>query len=95
MGFPQGFCIAPTLWNLVANEILQDTCPENTSIQAFADDFVIVSHAPTKIKIQIQIHAAIEKFSNWSNKNELQISTGKTQYILFSKLTRAPRIRCK
>ncbi|GBO16706.1 Retrovirus-related Pol polyprotein from type-1 retrotransposable element R1 [Araneus ventricosus] len=93
MGFLQGSCSGPTLWNLVANEILQETWPENTAIQAFADDFVIVSHAPTKIKIENQMHAAIEKFINWTNKNKLQISTGKTQYILFSKLTRPPRIR--
>ncbi|GBM23504.1 hypothetical protein AVEN_153081-1 [Araneus ventricosus] len=93
MGCPQGSCSGPTLCNLVANEILQETWPENTAIQAFADDFVLVSHGPTKIKIENQIHAAIEKFINWANKNKLQISTGKIQYILFSKLTRPPRIR--
>ncbi|GBM11082.1 hypothetical protein AVEN_242971-1 [Araneus ventricosus] len=93
IGCPQGSCSGPALWSLVANEILQDTWLENTAIQAFADDFVIVSHAPTKIKIENQIHATIEKFINWINKNKLQISTGKTQYILFSKLTRPPRIR--
>ncbi|GBN60022.1 Retrovirus-related Pol polyprotein from type-1 retrotransposable element R1 [Araneus ventricosus] len=93
MGCPQGSCSGPTLWNLVVNEILQETWPENSAIQAFADDFVIVSHASTKIKIENQIHTAIEKFINWANKNKLQISTGKTQYILFSKLRRPPRIR--
>ncbi|GBM44583.1 hypothetical protein AVEN_250562-1 [Araneus ventricosus] len=93
MGCPQGSCSGPALWSLVPNEILQETWAENTSIQAFADDFVIVSHAPTKIKIENQIHVAIEKFINWANKNKLQISTGKTQYNLFSKLTRPSRIR--
>ncbi|GBM52814.1 hypothetical protein AVEN_21244-1 [Araneus ventricosus] len=63
MGFPQVSCSDPSLWNLVANEILQEIWPENTTIRAFADDFVIVSHAPTKIKIENQIHAAIEKFT--------------------------------
>ncbi|GBN54262.1 Retrovirus-related Pol polyprotein from type-1 retrotransposable element R1 [Araneus ventricosus] len=93
MSCPQGSCSGPTLWNLVTNEILKETWPENTAIRSFADDFVIVSHAPTKIKIENQIHASIEKFINWANKNKLQISTGQTQYILFSKLTRLPRIR--
>ncbi|GBN27138.1 Retrovirus-related Pol polyprotein from type-1 retrotransposable element R1 [Araneus ventricosus] len=93
MGWPQGSCSGSTLWNLVANEILQETWPENTATQAFADDFAIVSHAATKIKIENQIHAAIKKFINWANKNKLQISTGKTQYILFRKLTRPLRIR--
>ncbi|GBO10106.1 hypothetical protein AVEN_81741-1 [Araneus ventricosus] len=93
MGCPQGSCSGPTLWNLVENEILQETEPENTALQEFADDFVIVSHAPTKMKIENQIHDAIEIFINWANKIKLQISTDKTQYIFFSKLTRPPRFR--
>ncbi|GBM28073.1 hypothetical protein AVEN_66560-1 [Araneus ventricosus] len=42
-GCPQGSCSGSALWNLVANEILQENWPINTSIQAFADDFVLVS----------------------------------------------------
>ncbi|GBM13650.1 hypothetical protein AVEN_229611-1 [Araneus ventricosus] len=93
MGCPQGSCSGPALWNLVTNEILQELWQENIAIQALANDFVIVSQAPTKIKIENQIHVAIEKFIKWANKNKFQISTGKTQYILFSKLTRLPRFR--
>ncbi|GBM75474.1 putative RNA-directed DNA polymerase from transposon X-element [Araneus ventricosus] len=51
MVWPQGSCSGPAHWNLVSNEILREIWPENTAIQAFADDFVIISHAPTKIKI--------------------------------------------
>ncbi|GBM55031.1 hypothetical protein AVEN_80933-1 [Araneus ventricosus] len=90
MGCPQGSCSGPALWNLVANEILQETLPDYAVIPAILDDFAIISHAPTKIKIENQIHAAVEKFFNWANKNKLQISTGTTQYIRFSKLTRPP-----
>ncbi|GBO26091.1 hypothetical protein AVEN_51483-1 [Araneus ventricosus] len=71
MGSLQDSCSGLALWNLVANEILQETWPENAAIQPFADDFVIVSHAPTKIKIENQIQVAIEKFINWADKKKL------------------------
>ncbi|GBM65812.1 hypothetical protein AVEN_172663-1 [Araneus ventricosus] len=82
---------------IVNKNLHKETWPENTAIQAFGDHTAIqvVSHANTKIKTENQIHAAIEKFINWANKNKLQISTRKTQYILFIKLTRPPRIRCQ
>ncbi|XP_055932964.1 uncharacterized protein LOC129962987 [Argiope bruennichi] len=73
-GCPQGSCSGPALWNLVANEILQQDWPRNTTIQAFADDFAI-THAPTRKEIENQIHAAIEKFSKWANKNKLKNTT--------------------
>ncbi|XP_055951422.1 uncharacterized protein LOC129987468 [Argiope bruennichi] len=92
-GCPQGSCSGPALWNLVSNDILQQDWPENTTIQAFADDFAIVTHAPTKKAIEDQTHSAIRKFQNWANKNSLKISTNKTNFILFSKLVKGPSIK--
>ncbi|GBO29950.1 hypothetical protein AVEN_209775-1 [Araneus ventricosus] len=92
-GCPQGSCSGPSLWNLVVNEILQENWPINTSIQAFADDFVLVSHAPTRVQLGSQINESIAKFSTWTSKNQLQISAEKTNYLLISKLVRGPTIR--
>ncbi|XP_055951673.1 uncharacterized protein LOC129987758 [Argiope bruennichi] len=92
-GCPQGSCSGPALWNLVANEILQQEWPRNTTIQAFADDFAIITHAPTRKEIENQTHAAIEKFSKWANKNKLEISINKTNYIFLSKIVRGPSIK--
>ncbi|GBN76905.1 Putative protein in type-1 retrotransposable element R1DM [Araneus ventricosus] len=92
-GCPQGSCSGPALWNLVANEILQENWLINTSIQAFADDFVLVSHAPTRVQLESQINDSIAKFSTWTSKNQLQISAEKTNYLLISKLVRGPTIR--
>ncbi|GBO08763.1 Putative protein in type-1 retrotransposable element R1DM [Araneus ventricosus] len=92
-GCPQGSYSGPALWNLVANEILQENWPINTSIQAFADDFVLVSHAPTRVQLESQINESIAKFSTWTSKNQLQISAEKTNYLLISKLVRGPTIR--
>ncbi|GBM25360.1 Putative protein in type-1 retrotransposable element R1DM [Araneus ventricosus] len=63
------------------------------SIQAFVDDFVLVSHAPTRVKLESQISESIAKFSTWTSKNQLQISAEKTNYLLISKLVRGPTIR--
>ncbi|GBM44286.1 hypothetical protein AVEN_23341-1 [Araneus ventricosus] len=92
-GCPQGSCSGPALWNLVANEILQENWPINTSIQAFAENFVLVSHAPSRVQLQSQINESIAKFSTWTSENQLQISAEKTNYLLISKIVREPTIR--
>ncbi|GBN83039.1 hypothetical protein AVEN_39392-1 [Araneus ventricosus] len=89
-GCPQGSCSGPALWNLVGNEILQENLPINTSIKAFADAFVLVSHAPTRVQLESQINESITKFSTWKSKNQLQISAEKTNYLLISKLVGNP-----
>ncbi|GBN47535.1 Putative protein in type-1 retrotransposable element R1DM, partial [Araneus ventricosus] len=91
-GCPQVSCSGPAIWNLVANEILQENWPINTSIQAFADDFVLVSHASTRVQLESQINESIAKFSTWTSKNQLQISAEKTNYLLISNLVRGPTI---
>ncbi|GBM69068.1 Putative protein in type-1 retrotransposable element R1DM [Araneus ventricosus] len=92
-GCHQSSCRGPALWNLVANEILQEHWPINTSIQAFADDFVLISHAPTRVQLESQINESIAKFSTYTSKNELKISAEETNYLLISKLVRGSTIR--
>ncbi|GBM51813.1 hypothetical protein AVEN_52631-1 [Araneus ventricosus] len=41
-GCPQAFCSGPALRKLVANDLLNQDWPTHTSIQAFADDFILV-----------------------------------------------------
>ncbi|GBN90949.1 hypothetical protein AVEN_42542-1 [Araneus ventricosus] len=60
-GCPQGSCSGPALWNLVSNEMLQENWLINTSIQAFADDFVLVSHAPSRVQLESQINESINE----------------------------------
>ncbi|GBO17890.1 Putative protein in type-1 retrotransposable element R1DM [Araneus ventricosus] len=93
-GCPQASCSGPALWNLVSNETLQENWLINTSIQAFADDFVLVSLAPTRVQLESQINEYIAKFSTCTSKNQLQISAEKTNYLLISKLVRGPNSPC-
>ncbi|GBN41422.1 hypothetical protein AVEN_27534-1 [Araneus ventricosus] len=90
-GFPQGSGSGLALWNLVANEILNQVWPDNVHIQAFADDFVLVIEADTN-KSLVKGTKAITQFSSWLSENELIISTDETNYIFFSKIARSPKI---
>ncbi|GBM09445.1 hypothetical protein AVEN_11865-1, partial [Araneus ventricosus] len=85
-GYPQSSCSGPALWNLVANEILNQVWPDNVHVQAFADDFVLVIKADTNNSLVEDTHSAITEFGSWCSENELAISTEKTNYILFSKM---------
>ncbi|GBL90694.1 hypothetical protein AVEN_219359-1 [Araneus ventricosus] len=63
-GCPQDSCSGPTLWNLVANEILNQVWPDNVHIQTFADDFVLVIEADTKNRLVKDTQNAITQFSS-------------------------------
>ncbi|GBL97973.1 Retrovirus-related Pol polyprotein from type-1 retrotransposable element R1 [Araneus ventricosus] len=91
-GCPQGSCSGPAMWNLVANEILNQVWPDNVHIQAFANYFVLVIEADTNKSLVEDTQSAITQFSSWCSENELAISTEKTNYILFSKMVRSPKI---
>ncbi|GBM42830.1 Putative protein in type-1 retrotransposable element R1DM [Araneus ventricosus] len=91
-GYPQSSCSGPALWNLVANEILNQVWPDNVHVQAFADDFVLVIKADTNNSLVEDTQSAITQFSSWCSENELAISTEETNYILFSKMVRSPKI---
>ncbi|GBN38591.1 Putative protein in type-1 retrotransposable element R1DM, partial [Araneus ventricosus] len=91
-GCPQGSCSGPALWNLVADDALAGPFPENTNIQAFADDFVIVAAAKSERALGRKATAALEKFKEWSDRNGLEISVEKTNYLLVGNLRRGPSI---
>ncbi|GBL71493.1 hypothetical protein AVEN_52082-1 [Araneus ventricosus] len=91
-GCPQGPFSGPALLTLVANEILNHVWQDNVHIQAFADDFVLVIEADTNKSLVKDMQSEITYFSSWCSENELAISTDKTNYILFSKMARSPKI---
>ncbi|GBM61482.1 hypothetical protein AVEN_163876-1 [Araneus ventricosus] len=68
-GCPQGSCSGPALFNLVANEILNQVWPDNVHIQSFADDFVLIIKADTN-RIPVEdTQSAITQFSSWCSEN--------------------------
>ncbi|GBO11860.1 hypothetical protein AVEN_228457-1 [Araneus ventricosus] len=91
-GCLQGSCTGPALWNLVANKILNQVWPDNVHIQAFEDDFLLVIEADSNKSLVEDTQSAITQFSSWCSENELSVSTEKTNYILFRKMVRSPKI---
>ncbi|GBO09341.1 hypothetical protein AVEN_123914-2-1, partial [Araneus ventricosus] len=91
-GCPQGSCSGPALWNLVADEVLSATFPENTNIQAFADDFLIVAAAESERDLGKAASDALKVFKAWSDKHDLQISVEKTNFLQISNLKRGPSV---
>ncbi|GBM66082.1 hypothetical protein AVEN_177133-1 [Araneus ventricosus] len=66
--------------------------PNNTSIQAFADDFLLVAAAKSERALGALAMEALRKFKIWSDRHSLSISTAKTSYLLLSNLVRGPSI---
>ncbi|GBL92967.1 hypothetical protein AVEN_54612-1 [Araneus ventricosus] len=71
-GCLQGSCSGPALWNLVANDLLNQNWPAHTPIQAVADDFVLVIKARTKEDFRRSTQESIGKFITWADNNNLE-----------------------
>ncbi|GBL91897.1 hypothetical protein AVEN_172805-1 [Araneus ventricosus] len=69
---PQGSCRGPALWNLVTNDLLNQDWPAHTSIQASADDFILVIKARTKEDLRRSTQESIGKFTTWADNNNLE-----------------------
>ncbi|GBM41263.1 hypothetical protein AVEN_180553-1 [Araneus ventricosus] len=89
-GYPQVSCSSPALWNLVANSAL-NIWPDNVHVQAFADDFAMVIHAPTKEKLKQVAQNAINAFDTWCKETHLEVAPEKTNYIILSKMVAPPK----
>ncbi|GBL78274.1 hypothetical protein AVEN_59778-1 [Araneus ventricosus] len=63
-GCPQGSCTGPAFWNLVANEVRTQSCPEGVHLQAFADDFIFLIKAPTQAKAKFPANEDLNQFKS-------------------------------
>lgn len=82
-GCPQGSCLGPTLWLLIADEILKEYAKTHPWIWAFADDFVVICQANTRAELEQIGNALLALFQNICNTYNLTLSQEKTQIILF------------
>ncbi|KFM83133.1 Retrovirus-related Pol polyprotein from type-1 retrotransposable element R1, partial [Stegodyphus mimosarum] len=85
-GCPQGSCLRPTFWNLIANEVLK-LCDNinHTHIQAYADDFLLIVNASRRKSIEINSGYSLKIFRNWTDKFHLKISTTKCKALYIPK----------
>ncbi|GBM28949.1 hypothetical protein AVEN_232041-1 [Araneus ventricosus] len=74
------------------DEILSVQWCQGVHIRAFAEDFAFIVTDNTREGPEKLRYFALNKFKDWTDKNELHVSMEKSSYVLLSKLVRGPTI---
>lgn len=84
-GCPQGSCLGPTLWLLIAENLIKGFKNEDASILAFADDFLLITNGKHRREVQAKAQRALETFSSLLEANNLTASLPKSQHTTFER----------
>jgi hypothetical protein len=84
-GCPQGSCLGPVLWNLVADKILKYFDDFDCRLIAYADDFVLIFSENSRSSLETKGNRLIENFYAFVSGLDLEISETKTKVIIFGK----------
>ncbi|KFM76496.1 Hypothetical protein in type-1 retrotransposable element R1DM, partial [Stegodyphus mimosarum] len=95
-GCPQVSISGPVLWNIIANIALNITLPQNVSIQAYADDFVLLATGSGRHTIDKALSFVTQELKKWSFHVKLKFDPKKSFHLGIAKTnTRSIRPRCK
>lgn len=86
-GCPQGSCIGPLLWLLVADVILKSTSAFYGNIISYADDFILIFTANTRLALETKVNSVLLRYTSIVNHMHLNISPEKSQAMLFGRFT--------
>lgn len=84
-GCPQGSCLGPLLWLLIADTVLNLNQGKDVRKQAFADDFILKLRALTEQELIDLANDIIIKFQQWAAENDLTINWGKTELLYLNR----------
>ena len=79
-GVPQGSTLAPLLFIIYINDLVQTA---NFEVTLFADDTSLVMSHKSIEKLQNQVNYEINQVGKWMNANKLTISYSKSNFMLF------------
>lgn len=82
LGCPQGSPLSPLMWNVIMSTLLNETIPEKTHIQAFADDLLILVTGKTRREIEFLTKQIMGKINIWSKDNKINFNPKKSQFLL-------------
>ena len=88
IGVPQGSILGPILFSLYIND-LPSVCP-TVSIQMYADDTVLYTHAKNKQLAADRLNEAMVHVSDWLRSSCLHLNTNKTVCMFFSRNSTLP-----
>ncbi|GIY09282.1 retrovirus-related Pol polyprotein from type-1 retrotransposable element R1 [Caerostris darwini] len=95
MGIPQGSCLGPALWNIFINDLLQIDFGNSVSIQAFADDLIIMMKERATYLFKETSIGPLNIVNKWIQDHRLEINYDKSCYIIASskKFSHIPSLR--
>lgn len=93
-GCPQGSCLGPLLWTIIANRILITYQKHYSEVWAFADDLVLVAAADSRSSLESKINSRLTTINHILNNLQLYLSENKTVAMIFGRnnLSRRPPI---
>lgn len=84
-GCPQGYCLGPLLWLLIADFLLKSFLQSSKDILTYADDFIVLAEGNTRTELEHDANNKIRIFNNLCQQLGLTISRDKTTAILFGR----------
>ncbi|CAF4939215.1 unnamed protein product [Pieris macdunnoughi] len=92
-GCIQGSACGPILWNILINDLLNKTLPPHCSIQAYADDVLLIVSAKDTSTLTLHANSALDTIAQWGQKVKLQFGPDKTQCVAFTPTAALCRLR--
>ena len=87
-GCIQGSVTGPTYWNIILDDLLNGLFPSNVTIQAFADEVLLIGSDTDMQKLEDSLNIALQIVSNWGANYKLEFGPQKTQVLAFTKASK-------
>lgn len=86
-GCPQGSCIGPLLWLIIADYLIKRYKIKFEDLLSYADDFVVIAYGDTRKELETDMNSKIAWFSELCQELELTISKEKCLSMMFGRYT--------
>jgi ribonuclease HI len=85
MGWLQGPCCGPRLWNVLYKALLNLDFSNHTKLIAFAHDLAIMSQGKTPTEAEAYANSDLARIEKWAKENKLSFNETKSKAMLISR----------